>query len=338
LSIQRAFPAVALLGLLIGCGGEPKGLGVTETVPVPGSISVTGELRSANSRQFGPPPIQDIWNYTIAFMAPDGARVDAGQPILRFDAQELMTRIRDKRNALNEKEKEHEKQIILGRERLAELKLGVEEARAALDKAILKADIPRTLLASREYRENQLLLERARINLALREAELLKEERIQQTEVHILEREIAVLRADADQLQGWISSMTILAPTDGVVIHTTDRRNNKHSVGDNVWGGRKVIELPELSQLELHLEVPERESARIAVGQRVTFSLDAAPDRRFEGHITDLASVVHTRSVNQPAKVFDATVALSEPDPELMRPGMSVNAQILTGEAGEAGP
>lgn len=338
MTVRHRLAGVALLALLVACSGETTGPGAVDGAAGPGAISVTGELRSANSRQFGPPPIPDIWNYTIAFMAPDGAMVNAGEPILRFDTQELMTKTRDKRNALNEKEKELEKQVILGKEKLAELKLSVEEARAALDKAALKADIPKTLLASREYRENQLQLEHARINLALREAELRKEGRIQQTEEQILEREIAVLRAEVDQLQGWISSMTIRAPTEGVVIHTTDRRNNKHSVGDNVWGGRKVIELPELSQLELHLEVPERESARIAVGQRVAFTLDAAPDRRFEGRITDLASVVHTRSVNQPAKVFDATVALSNPDAELMRPGMSVNAQILLGRPEAAGP
>ena len=83
-----------------------------------------------------------------------------------------------------------------------------------------------------------------------------------------------------------------------------------------------------LAQLELHLEVPERESARIAVGQNVSFTLDAAQDRPFEGEVVELASVVHTRSRNQPAKVIDATVALRNPDSELMRPGMSVNAEI----------
>lgn len=324
--------------LLSACGGSSNPAGTQSVSESPGVVSVTGELRSANSRFFGPPAIPDMWNYTISFMAPDGARVKPGQPVLRFDAQELMTKVRDKRNALNEKEKELEKQAILGKEQLAELRLRVEEARAALDKAALKAEIPVELLASRDYRQNQLQLEYARVTLALREEELAKEERIQQTEIEILERETAVLRAETGQLEASIASMTIKSPIEGVVIHATDRRNNKMTVGDNVWMGRRVIELPDLRLLELHLEVPERESARIAEGQTVTFTLDAAPDRVFEGHITELASVVHTRSINQPAKVFDATVALANPDPELMRPGMSVNAQIRLGKPRGAGP
>jgi HlyD family secretion protein len=324
---------------LAACGGGPTGSGPDTGAVAETMVSVTGELRSANSRYFGPPAIPDMWNYTISFMAPDGAVVEPGTPVLRFDAQELMTKVRDKKNALNEKQKELEKQVILGREQLAELKLDVEEARAALDKARLKAEIPAELLANRDYRENQLLMEFASVTLGLRQEELAREERIQQTEVEILEREIAVLEAEVAQLEGSIASMTVRAPDQGVVIHATDRRNNKHTVGDNVWMGRRVIEFPDLRQLEVHLEIPERESARITVGQPVRFNLDAAPDRTFEGEITQLASVVHTRSVNQPAKVFDATVTLRNPDAELMRPGMSVTAEIMLAQpAPEAGP
>ena len=101
------------------------------------------------------------------------------------------------------------------------------------------------------------------------------------------------------------------------------------AVGDNVWGGRRVIEFPDLGQLEAHIEIPERESARVRVGQQVRFTMDAAPDKAFVGEITELASVIHTRSTNQPDKVFDATVRLLNPDTELMRPGMNINAEIL---------
>ena len=114
-----------------------------------------------------------------------------------------------------------------------------------------------------------------------------------------------------------------------MVIHVRDRRNNKLSVGDNVWGGRRVVEFPNLDQLEAHVEIPEREAARIRVGQQVRFTLDAAPDKVFLGEITELASVIHTRSINQPDKVFDATVRLLNPDTELMRPGMNINAEVL---------
>jgi multidrug resistance efflux pump len=300
-------------------------------------VRVTGELRSSNSHFFGPPIVEDKWQFTIAFMAPDGSPVKKGMPLLKFDAQELSSKLRDKNNNLNEKQKELKKQRIVSREQLAEVRLALEEAKALRDKAALKADIPESLLASREYRENQLILQQSELNLELRKKELESEVRIQAIEEDILEKEINVLESEIDRLQVSIDSMSIQAPGDGVAIHATGRRNSKPSVGDNVHRGRRVIEFPDLTQLEVYLEIPERESARVAVGQAVSFSLDAAPDRQFNGQIVELASVIHSKSRNQPARVFDATVSLENPDPELMRPGMSVSAVIKLAANGQPG-
>lgn len=296
-------------------------------------VRVTGEIESANSAFFGPPSVPGIWQYTISFMAPEGRVVKTGMPILKFDAQELLTKHRDKSNTLNEKQKQLEKQEIQTRDTVAELKLKLQEAVADLEKASLKADIPVELLASRDYKENKLILKQAELTRALREQELLKEQRVQDTEINILRREIAVLEGEVAQFQSSIDSMTVKAAGAGVVIHTVDRRNNKHEVGDNVWMGRRVMELPDLSRLQVHLEVPERESARIAVGQTVKFVLDAAPDQQFYGEIIELASVIHTKSPSQPARVFDATVSMKNSDSSVMRPGMSVTAEIQLNSA-----
>lgn len=301
-------------------------------------VRVTGEIESASSAFFGPPAVPNIWQYTISFMAKEGRKVKAGMPILKFDPQELMTQLRDKSNALNEKQKQLEKQEIVSREVIAELKLKQREADAELDKARLKADIPVELLASRDYKENKLILKQAELTLLMSAAVLQKEQRVQDTEITILKREIAVLEGEVAQFKSSVDSMTVKAAGKGVVIHTVDRRNNKHEVGDNVWMGRRVMELPDLSQLQVHLEVPERESARIAIGQAVKFVVDAAPDEQFYGEITELASVIHTRSRNQPARVFDATVSMQNPDLTIMRPGMSVSAEIYLNKESGKGP
>jgi multidrug efflux pump subunit AcrA (membrane-fusion protein) len=322
--------------LISGCSSEPD-----QSIAInPGTrdiVRVTGEIESASSAFFGPPSVPSIGQYTISFMAPEGRVVKAGAPILKFDPQVLVTQLRDKSNALNEKQKQLEKQEIVAKEVVAEVKLKLQEAIAGLDKARLKADIPIELLASRDYRENKLLLQQAELTLALRQQELEMERRVQETEISILKREIAVLKGEVIQFQGSIDSMTIKAASPGVVIYTVNHRNDKHEVGDNVWRGRRVMELPDLSQLQVHLEVPERESARIAVGQSVKFVVEAAPDQHFYGEIIELASVIHTKSRNQPARVFDATVSMKAPDSSLMRPGMSVSAEIRLGSGLERG-
>jgi len=290
-------------------------------------IKVTGEVRSANSVYLHPPSIPRVWVFTIVQMEADGTQVKEGQLVLRFDTQDINRKILTKRNSLNEKEKELQKRKIMTREQLAEGRLLVEEARADVGKAVLKADIPDTLLANREYRENQMLLNQARLTQALREAELREEAVIQATEARILAREINTLKADIEEMQEGVDAMTFRAPTDGVLIHSLDHGGNKKVVGDSSYVGQRVMEIADLRQLELHLEIPERDSARVAIGQPVSFTLDAAPNKVFHGKITAVASVVYTKSLNQPP-ILDATVALIDPDPQVMRPGMSVNAEI----------
>ena len=329
--------AVMVTTALGGCSQDHEKSAAT-SAESRGMVKVTGEIESASSAFFGPPAVPNIWQYTISFMAKEGRKVKAGTPILKFDPQELMTKLRDKKNALNEKQKQLEKQEIISREVMAELRLKQQETVSDLDRARLKADIPVELLANRDYQENKLILKQAELTLLLRNEELLKEQRVQDTEITILKREIAVLDGEVAQFQGSVDSMTVKAAGEGVVIHTVDRRNNKHEVGDNVWMGRRVMELPDLSQLQVHLEVPERESARIAVGQAVKFVVDAAPDEQFYGEIIELASVIHTKSRNQPARVFDATVSMKSPDLAIMRPGMSVSAEIYLDKEGSEGP
>lgn len=318
---------LVISSLMGGCSSE-SGQDQANNTNNTNVLRVTGEIESANSTFFGPPSVPGIWQYTISFMAPEGREVEPGMPILKFDPQDLMTQLRDKSNSLNEKQKQLEKQEIVARDVIAELKLRQQEAIADLSKAKLKADIPVELLASRDYKENKLILRQAEITLQSREQEIQKEQRVQETEINILKREIAVLEGEVEQFQKSIDSMVIKATSAGVVIHTVDHRNDKHEVGDNVWMGRRVMELPDLSKLQVHLEIPERESARIKIGLPVKFVMDAVPDQQFRGEIIELASVIHTKSANQPARVFDATVSLDNPDANVMRPGMSVSAEI----------
>ena len=324
---KESFVILIITGLAVGCSTDSEE-NVAGSAGSMNLVRVTGEIESANSTFFGPPSVPNVWQYTIAYMAPEGRVVKPGTPILKFDPQELLTQLRDKSNSLNEKQKQLEKQEIVARDVIAELKLRRQEAIADLAKARLKADIPVELLASRDYQENKLILKRAELMLRRSEEEIKKEQRVQETEIDILKREIAVLEGEVAQFQASIDSMEIKATNAGVVIHTVDRRNNKHEVGDNVWMGRRVMELPDLSKLQVYLEIPERESARIRVGQPVKFVLDAVPDQQFNGEIVELASVIHTKSPNQPARVFDATVSLNNPDASIMRPGMSVSAEI----------
>ena len=130
--------ALAIAFLLTACNMESGPVrGIQEDASQ--IVKVNGEVHSANSRNFGPPAVPKIWQYTIASMAADGTRVAKGEVVVQFDTQELKTKILTKSNALNEKEKQLLKQEILTRESLAELRLAVDQALVLQDGRVERA-------------------------------------------------------------------------------------------------------------------------------------------------------------------------------------------------------
>ncbi len=293
-------------------------------------IKASGELAASETSILGPPAVRRVWNYTVAYMAAEGTPVKKGMPVLSFDTNELQTRLNDKQGELNTKRSELRRAEVNNRETLQDLDLRSKELTMEAEKAALKADLPESVLARNTYQENQLRNELARHELRATRAELKQQALVLQTEEEILRSEINRLQAEVDEIQDGINRMQVKAPRDGVVLHLIDNEGNKISVGDQVWFGMRILEIPDLSKMVAKLEVKERDLARVKPGDRVRFRLDASPERQFTGTIESISKVVRTRSALQPAMVVDAEATIDEPDRQLMRPGMRINAEVVS--------
>jgi hypothetical protein len=75
-----------------GPGGEDEVVEVTRQDLVL-TVEVEGTLRAVDDYLLGPPGVSEIWNYQIAFLAPEGEDVPAGAPVLSFDVSELEKRL-----------------------------------------------------------------------------------------------------------------------------------------------------------------------------------------------------------------------------------------------------
>ena len=292
-------------------------------------LAANGELQAVETDNYSPPKIRRIWQYTIAFMAPDGSQVNPGQPVLMFKTDQLKERLLDKQGELNIKSSEL-KNVQVGKvETMQNKDLAVEEKKMLLDKAKRKAELPKSVIALNDYEENQLKYELAKIEYqhAL-DDRVLNEERLV-TEIQILDANIAKLTAEVAELNNSIKSMRIMSKRKGIVMHQTDWNNNKYAVGDSVWGGARVTEVADLDQIIAQLEIKENDMSRVSEGQKVKFVLDAYPDLEFSGSIQSLSKVVRTKSKNQPSKILDAVVEIDGLDLSIMRPGMSIKATIL---------
>ena len=132
-----------------------------------------------------------------------------------------------------------------------------------------------------------------------------------------------------EQMQDKIKHFTIFAPKKGMVIYTRDwngRQQEGSSV--NTWGDFTVAELPDLSKMISRTYINEIDISKVKVGQDVRIGIDAFPDKKFTGKVTQVANVGE-QLPNSNAKVFEVNILINEFD-SIMRPSMTSKNTIIT--------
>jgi HlyD family secretion protein len=293
-------------------------------------VPVAGTLASVQSVRIGPPQVSDIWDYKIAFMAPEGAPVREGQPVLGFDTSELERQLLDKRAERDSAQKELEKKQtdleIARRDRQLEL----AEAEARLRKAQLKVDVPPELIASKELAKSREDLDLARREVAYLKDRLRLEAVQSGTETEALARKRDRAAVRVQEMEDAVRRMTVTAPRAGTVVYVATDEGEKKKVGDSCWRGQSVLEIPDLRRMEAEGDIDEADAGRVTVGQRVTFRLDAHPDDVFTGRVRSVGGSVQSRSERNPLKVVRLEIDLDRTDPQRMRPGMRFLGTIET--------
>jgi RND family efflux transporter MFP subunit len=120
-----------------------------------------------------------------------------------------------------------------------------------------------------------------------------------------------------------LASYVIAAPMDGVVL----RQDGE--IGEIAEAGQILVRIGALKPLQVVAEVNEEDIPRVVVGQTVLLRTDAFADQRLEGRVREI-----TPMGDPLAKTFRVRIAL--PDDTPLKPGMSIEANIITREKANA--
>lgn len=126
-------------------------------------------------------------------------------------------------------------------------------------------------------------------------------------------------QAQVAQQSALIAKKTIRAPFTGKL------GISLINPGQFVNPGDKVVSLQSLDPIYVDFYIPQQAITQLTTGQTMTTTLDAFPDRRYDGKITTIDPHFDTATRNV---VVEAT--LSNPKYELM-PGMFTNVTVQTG-------
>jgi HlyD family secretion protein len=292
-------------------------------------VEVTGVLEAFESDRFGPPQLPDVWDFKISMMAPEGAEVKKGRPVLGFDTTELQRKLEDKKAESDQALKEIEKKRADLALRTKDERLKLAEAEARLRKTELKLEAPGDIQGVNERKQIELDFALAKRETAAITSRLTSLERAASAEILLLESKQKQAAAIVESTQSAIRAMTITAPRDGTVIYVTSHRGDKKKVGDTCWRMERVIEIPDLNQMQGKGEVDEVDAGRVSSGQRVSFRLDAHPDDVFQGTITTAGRTVQQKQgTRDPLKVLRVDIKLDRTDPAKMRPGMRFKGTV----------
>jgi HlyD family secretion protein len=162
--------------------------------------------------------------------------------------------------------------------------------------------------------------DRARTTLAAAEAAVLA-----------AERRVDQARATFEGARDILSKTTVVSPIDGIVSAKRVEEGEVAVVGVLNQPGTVLLTISDMSVVETEMEVDETSIPTVKLGQDARVRIDAYPNRTFDGVVTEVGGspIVSTGTQNEAIK-FKVKIQLKNPPPDI-KPGLSVQADVLTG-------
>lgn len=132
------------------------------------------------------------------------------------------------------------------------------------------------------------------------------------------------------QAQDQLEKCTIYAPIDGTISALMSEVGERVA-GTGQYGGAEIMRVADLANMEVRVNVNENDIVNVKIGDRTHIGIDAYPDVKFSGTVTEIASTALTEGQNTQEQVTNFEVRIRiDSTPERLRPGMSADADIET--------
>jgi len=294
-------------------------------------VSTTGELQALKSVDIrGPEGLREarVHNVKLVDLIPEGSVVKAGDYIASLDKTEATSALQSMEDQI-ERDEASLRQTQLDttmslrdyRNQIKDLEYALEERQIVLDQS--QYEPPATIRqAEMNLDKAKRAYDQAKTNYSLRK---------EQSEASMTKAILNLKRQyqQRDELIKVLDAFTVYAPQDGMVIYKKEWGGAKRKVGSQISAWDPVVAtLPDLSKMVSKTYVNEIDISKIGVGQEVSIGVDAFPDKKYTGKVTEVANVGE-QLPNSDAKVFEVIVLLNESDTTL-RPAMTTVTQIRT--------
>ncbi len=284
-----------------------------------------GEIQAAQSQKIMTPGRRPM---IIAWLQDENTYVEKGEVIAKFDAEQIL---KDSR--------EEELELMLLQQDIVKSNAQQNQARQDVnsDQTFVKYEFDFTdrfaIDDLRIYSQLEII-----DTLANRDFLEAKDEFLNWKENSIVEQhtsEMAVLdikksgvSTKFQQHQQALNSLEVISPFSGLLVYEKDRRGEKPTVGQTVFPGRPIAQIPNLENMQASIFVQANDAIDLAAGQSVDIRLDAFPDQIFKGEIDTVSGFPRSIERGNPVTYFEVVVTLLQQDKSMMQPGRKLTANI----------
>jgi HlyD family secretion protein len=290
-------------------------------------VYADGNLEAAQATILSPPP-SVRGPMRIAWLAPDGSRVLAGDVVIRFDPTDLEDKLQDNRSErartdsrITQKKVTEEKTLRdLDRDAgVAEMDLTYAREFQSKDPEIfsridiIESELDETLATSKKEHADAMRTIRQDLG---------------QVEMDLLDLERRKADIQIQQAVSELQQLEIEAPHEGIFV-LKEVWGDLPQVGAVVWGGNRVAEIPQLDVMDAKVYVLEADAGGLEQGISATVVLDAHPDRAYEATVKTVDALAQRRNRRVPVQYFGVVLQLEKTEPEVMKPGQRVQAILI---------
>jgi multidrug efflux pump subunit AcrA (membrane-fusion protein) len=326
---------IAVAALVAACGGSkanvrkedstatPKIVEVTTAAAIsrelPQFFEATGSLAGAEQTDVAPQTTGKV----IAVGVDIGSAVRRGQMLVQLDDSELKLRVVQAEAQVNQ---------MKAAVRQAEEKIGLRPNQAFDPNRVAEVSAARVTLelADKNLKRAEKLIESGDVSRSFYDQQRAQRDQLKEqydaaiaqarqnyAAVEVARTNVANAEAALALAKKSLSYAVIPAPMDGFVAERTA------DVGEYVSPTQKVVTIVKTNPLRVRIDIPEQTIPDVHVGQSVSATTSAWPDKNFSGRIARIAPSVtaNSRTLSVEAEIENSNGAL--------KPGQFATVRIL---------
>ena len=144
-----------------------------------------------------------------------------------------------------------------------------------------------------------------------------------------VKNQVSQARAALKQARDDLSKTTIYAPMAGT-ISALNKEQGEIAIGSQ-FQPDVILIIADLAAMEAQINVDENDIVSVAIGQEAEIEVDALPDQKLKGVVSEIASSANSSGVGTTDQKteFEVKITVTNP-PETLRPGMTATADVFT--------